>query len=277
LHGSLDIETLCAQDYAAQAQDEEIIQILIDAGAVIVRENRTFVGPRQATLDHVTDPDTYRTVLLQHEKEMAVRDKAEADLLAMKVANAEKARIRKLHRDLIRKRDNRLESLKQRDLAMRNKEVRDQRMAKLASEDMADRSKHAEKMLQFGEWRKAEDGSNLWQWEHRKTYENKTFHHIYDQARDQMQELRDYNCFEKFDGRWNAVTGKHLEVPWGRGEAFIVEGIDNNKTVDEIRIQHSRPHSVAGEDKSSIMYKDENDKELEGEDLDDILGSLTKR
>jgi hypothetical protein len=248
-------------------QDEEICKILIDAGADVVRINQTLVAPRETALQHVTDPDTYRTVLFQHESEMAVRDKAEADILAEKMANAEKARIRKLHKDLARRRDNRLESVKQKEVAKKTKHVREQRMTKLAADEAADKAKVAQRLLQFGEWKKEDDGR--WNWEHRKRYENRTFGHLYSRAKDQMQELRDYNCFDKFDSRWNAVTGKHLEVPWGRGEAFVLEGIDNNKKVSEQTLQSQ------SQDKSSVMYKDENDKELEGEDLSQLLGSLT--
>lgn len=74
----------CPIDYAAMNNDMEHIQILLEAGATLRRENAMLRAKRRAILKNVYDPDVYRVLnehLKREEAEFQAREKQRFDEL----------------------------------------------------------------------------------------------------------------------------------------------------------------------------------------------------
>lgn len=52
-------------DHAAYNQDLDLINLLLEYGADLIRENHTFVAPRTSVIKNVYDPDCFRVLYEQ--------------------------------------------------------------------------------------------------------------------------------------------------------------------------------------------------------------------
>jgi hypothetical protein len=243
----------CALDYAVMNQDPFSIQTLIDNGANLTRNNEILVAQRKHILSMSTDPEC-RAII---KKQLAKEERQLAGEAALKAAEeavlayTEKRRLR-MESDLLH-REQRAAEAKEAEV----KEYRDRIMA-----DRMDRI-HDEmagllrpRPPRPGTWVK-ENQPGAWSLKRHDDEFVNIESKVYSESAYMMKELRVANKREVFNERWQAKSGGTLEMEWNRDKRFVTE---------ESKLA-SRPASS-----NPLDFRDENDEELEGEDLDLLMG-----
>lgn len=241
----------CALDYAVMNQDVASIQTLLSHGADLIRNNQILVAQRKHILSLATAPDCKAVI----KKALAKAEKLMAEDLAARakedaaVADAEKRRLRM--EDDIRNRALRAQEEKEADI----KEYRDRIMADRMDrirDDMAGmlrpRPPHPGlwvKEAHPGHWtKKRQDDEYV-------NIESK----VYSESLSMMSALKESNREDVFEKRWHEKSGGHLEMEWSRDKQFQTTSKDV-----------LRPNS-----NSALDFRDENDDELDGEDLEALM------
>jgi hypothetical protein len=183
---------------------------------------------------------------------------------------AQIADLKKRHDRLARKRDEAIEAKRQQDEQEYHQAREADKKAKLEEQERLMKQERNAGAGRFGGWKR--DGpTGHWDYESRKTsYDpNATGDAVYQANRTLMKKLRDKNKFEVYNKRWKNKTGNDLEVTWTKQEVFNIAGLDSD---DENRAdtKKKKPKEII----DSLSIRDENDKELEGEDIGDLMGFL---
>ena len=259
-------------DFAAMNNNKEVIQLLLDNGASVERENNILVAKREELLDHVKDPDTYRLLnnkvkvvkalrsaqkqkddeLLRIETEkQKIIDQIEKFELRRKMKRAKKERIagEKFHKDQLKKiaEENRLEM---NGLLGRND----------------DDSKY-----KYGRWVK--DNFGKWHWEKRRVGTLK--HDIHKEGLEQLRVISDKYAYKVYNDRWKELTDGHeLEVTWTKSrifDQFLETDAPGQSKEEKYAVELGPPGA------DDIDFRDENDELLAdmGDDLDDLIGDFS--
>ena len=179
----------------------------------------------------------------------------------------QQAELKKRHDRLARKREEALEAKRQQDEAEYQQQREADRKAKLEEQARQLKAERNAAVGRFGGWKK-ENPTGHWNYEARNSaYDpNAKGDVLYHSNRKLMKTLRDKNKFEVYNARWQRKTGNDLEVHWTKQEVFNVEGIDSD---DEKKAEgkKKKPKEII----DSLAIRDENDAELEGEDIGDLL------
>lgn len=181
------------------------------------------------------------------------------------------ADLKKRHGRLARKREEAIEAKRQQD-EQEYQEFREaERKAKLEEQERLMKIERHAGAGRFGGW--IRDGpTGHWDYQSRQTsYDpNATGDAMYQSNRVLMKKLKDKNKFEVYNKRWKDKTGNDLEVTWTRQDVFNVDGIDSDDDNKTDGKKKKTPKGII----DSLAIRDENDKELEGEDIGDLLGYL---
>lgn len=255
-------------DHAAVNQDIEIIMMLLERGAKVMRENYVFVGSRHHILRNVHDPECYKVL---YEKLLEEEDEAFARQIKQQQRNfiieAEKNHV-KLHLALNKKKQRRLERLKALEDTTRSETILKERLGKLSDEMEKNLKAQEKKKSTHGIWEK--DFAGHWEFYPRKTASISS-QGIYDTNKAIMTSLQDKNDITRFNKIWREKTDKgKIELPWKKSEPFVLPG-------DKVEVIHSTKQISLDQLQNTatdVDYRDENDQELEGEDLDDMLKDL---
>ncbi|RYH31194.1 ankyrin repeat domain-containing protein [archaeon] len=286
-----------AIDHAAVNQDLELIELLLEHGAKLRRENNILVAKRRPILDLVIDPDCYRTIyeaLLVEERE-ANRRKMERDR-TQKLKEDERY-YEKLHATLNKRKQRRQERERKEDNEFRADIIMAERMEAMRKERQEQLKKKELWASEQGEWKKAVDTTSNssdsmavhWNFE-RKTRLLMTGEMLYQQNKETMKSLQKVNNVQIYNRTWNKLTGGgNLELKWPREEKFFTEE-DRPKMASRhgtpFAFQQEERGSVSGTSSSltasgmlalgnDVFYMDENDDALQGEDsLDDLISDL---
>jgi len=252
-------------DYCVMNNNIEMIQILLNEGVRLRRDNLELVAKRRSLLKLVYDPDIYRILnsRLQEEEEVfqareaekkAIQDEIDADNRAVK--NLEMLAKRKKIREQRLKDDAILE-------AQLAKEA--QRKANIEASLLQLTKGKKTQQLMYGTWEK--DEQRNWSWKARQTQltlqeqANKT----HASACSQMFALQNKNKKEMYEKRWQEMGGEgKIVVPWTRSKAFDTE----EKMGEEESVV-----SVEINEDEDLNFRDEDDEELDGEDFDDLFGA----
>lgn len=275
-------------DHAAANQDLEVINLLLKHGAKLMRDNRILVAQRSSVLKNVYDPQCYKVLyeaLLLEEAEfrktMAKRERTDALI-------AEDKHYEKLHVELSRRKQKKEARLKAKAESQRTEEIAEERAAKLRQEmEEGLKARAMQEANIEGQWKK--DIGGHWEQQIRRPIAL-TSKNIYDRNRQIILDLKKSTNIKSYNETWKATTGGgRIEVPWTR--SLAVDAIDLEPEPDELdafskQLLLEAGGSIAGaastmtgassiQDLSQdIDYRDENDEELEGEDLEDLLEDL---
>lgn len=253
---------LSALDYAVMNDDVMAVKLILDAGAKTDRENRILVAPRVPVLDHWRgNPEVYRLVLEANEKEMGERAAIELERYEAGADLREAQRVQKLHHDLAKFREHKMVKKAAKETA---EEIEEKALAyqrKLL--DALDYLKvSADKRRGAGGWLRNEVGQWHWQDIVKKKRELDS---LYSGSVSMMKELHQANKVDRFNDKWKVLTdGGSLELKWDKADKFRVEG--------EVYSDEEKD----GQHELDVVeeFRDENDAELEGEDLDDMMDLL---
>ena len=267
----------CALDYAAANQDVEVVHLLLDHGATVLRENRTLVAERAHILKNVYDPECYRVLyerLLFEERAVEMR---KAKYREVEQLVEEEKTHKKLHRDLAKKKEQRMLRDKNAQEAKRAEELLFERKKKIQAEMEANLQETEKKKVSKGIWKRDKTGH----WEYYKTRPFKLRNEVlYEESLKTVQELHAKNAYDKYNSMWEGLSaGGKLEMKWARTDPFKWEGMHVPAIGDVDRTSRLNTAQMApGAKKAKALdvdFRDENDEELEGENLDDLLASLT--
>ena len=178
-------------------------------------------------------------------------------------------RLNKLFEDKKQARLDRLDSLRaEKAAAVQQKKVEkfqkiysDEINAKLIRElDKIKRDRDAD-THKYGLWEKKLGTAGNWTFSNQdpKTFRVKT--DIYGESRKMLLGMKDDYSFDKYNDRWKNKTGSLLEIRWDKS--------------DDFNIAEDAAVKVASEMDKALDFRDENDDELDGENLDDLFGDTS--
>lgn len=246
----------CALDYAVMNQDPFSIITLIENGANLTRNNLILVAQRKHILSLATDPQC-RAIL---KKQLAKEEKQRAEEAEIKakeqemLEDVEKRRLR-MESDLLN-REQRAEAAKEAEIMEYRDRILSNRQDQIHDE-MAGLMRP--RPPRPGLWIK-EEPSGAWSLKRRDDEFVNIESKVYSESLQLMSELREANRLQIFNDRWKEKSGGGLEMNWSRDRQFIVAG-------QELDL---RPSSS-----NLLDFRDENDAELEGEDIDKLIGGLS--
>jgi ankyrin repeat protein len=256
-------------DHAAVNQDLEVILMLLERGARVMRENYIFVGSRHHILRNVHDPECYKVL---YETLLKEEDEAFAKQIKLQQRNFvidEEKKHEKLHLALNKKKQRRLERLKLLEDNKRNEEVLQERLEKLKAEMEKNLKAQERSKADHGRWTK--DFAGHWEFFPRRCAPV-TSSGIYEANKQIMTQLQHKNSIDRFNNVWRQVTDKgRIELPWKKSDPFSLAG-ENMKQIDSTKVLLTTKSLQSLS--TDVEYRDENDQELEGENLDDILNDL---
>lgn len=257
----------CAIDYCAMNGNENLVQLLIDVGAEVLRENKILVASR-TQLMHLASNEKTANLLRGVISDTIEEKEAEEQRKRIEKAIAEEAIAIKKRKE--RQDRKRLEAHEYRK-KMAQQEYEEMRARnrklKMEEEERQLREQRGALHRRFGHWKKIENGGGRWAYSERRDEQDKTKDRdvVYRSARKQMQELKQQNSFGVANARWEKKTGNKLEINWkDKEKLFDIPGLDDDKKTVNKR-------QAAEEIVDGLQYRDENDAELEGEDIDELL------
>lgn len=263
-----------ALDYAVMNQNVDLVKLLLVNGATVLRNNYTLVAKRAPIMSLVVDPDVHALIYTQLKKETEAFAEVKAIEEEKQKREKESLRVKKLNQFLQDKRDRKREEEEQQRNEQRAKEVRAERVAKLkvtSAHSKLSEAQIAENRRRLGEYRK--DTQGHWEWNDKAVVHRASTAHVYPDAVKTMGRLRTTNKLTKFNERWKSLTGKELEVTWARSTAFDIAGFDYSAEFDgPNRKEGGKEGLVIGNGMTD--FRDENDRELEGDAFDDVMSSL---
>lgn len=261
----------CAIDYCAMNGDDTMVQVLIDVGAHVLRDNNLLVAQRAQIVG-----------LAGNEKTTQLLKNVVKETLAEKEEDEQRKRIEKALAEeylATKKRREKMETKRQaahdfrKQLAQQEyEEMRARnRKLKMEEEEAVLRAERGSLHKRFGGWDKIENGGGRWEYRERATEHDKNCdrNKLYKAGKKQMLELQAQNSYAVANARWEKKTGNKLEIDWSEKEKlFAMPGLDDDQK-EAVAVK-----KVAEEIQDGLLFRDENDAELEGEDLGELLDML---
>ena len=257
-------------DYAAHNKNFPLVQLLLDYGATVRRENKLFAAQRAPLLDSITDKQCYKRMERRLDKETAGDRKREAA--------EEAARIQKVIDDAnqakkqyqLDKAEKRLEEEEKRSRLKIKDEILRKKIEKLSGELNEEKAAKAVAVHSMGSWNKGDDRHWIWLAKKAPNSHIQSHNHIYNEGLKLAIQVKERRSVSSVNKRWEAITGTKLEVKWDSMAGFdeIIKVDRRNRLGASGSIDDDNT-AVAKID-FPLDIKDENDKELEGEDLGDF-------
>mmetsp|Transcript_25454 Transcript_25454/g.37532 ORF Transcript_25454/g.37532 Transcript_25454/m.37532 type:complete len:448 (+) Transcript_25454:107-1450(+) len=257
----------CPIDYAAMNGHELMVEILLERGAEVLRDNHTFVATRQQLL-HVTVGENAKRMIQDRIRNVVAEKEAEVERKRIEKAIAEEAaNLKKRHARLARKRQEAIEAKAIADEREFQEKKEAEKKKKLEEDARLLRQERTASNKRLGGWKK-KGYNGRWEYQNREGPVDKKAERdeLYHSNRRLMKTLRDKNKFEVYNDRWKRTTGgSELEVVWTKQAVFDIPDLDSDDEKSDT-VQKRKPKVI-----DSLAYHDENDAELEGEDIDDLL------
>jgi len=147
-------------DHAATNQDLDLIQLLLEYGADLVRENYMLVAPRAAVLKNVHDPDCFRVLYERLNIELREREERKLEVLEEDADEVQKQDFAELLEGLARRRQKREERRLHRERQERLREVEMHRRAQMEKEQLQRDEERRRQRQAAGLW--IRDGNGGW-------------------------------------------------------------------------------------------------------------------
>jgi hypothetical protein len=274
-----------AIDHAATNQDVELISMLLDFGANVVRDNKILVAKRHHILRNVYDPECYKILYERllfeqslNEKKNALRAKEDALL-------EEDKHYENIHIALDKRRAKRLIRDKAKAEMLLKETVSTDRTLKIRNEMERNLQAKAEtKSLHQGSWERYDlnSGASLainWRYKEKSSAapvvnDSRT---LYTSNLKIMDCLRAKNEIDTFNSRWQSITGgSQLELDWRKAYPFILPPIPGAITKPPSNGDKFSIDPAARRREAQLCLEQEaaDRAALEGEDLDDLLGDM---
>jgi hypothetical protein len=273
----------CPIDYAAMNGHEAMVAILLERGAEVLRDNKIFVGSRQPLL-HITVGTISRQLIKERIDDVMIENQ-----IAVEIAEEEKAvaddikNLRKRHARLARKRVEGAEKKVLKKEALHQKKREDDKKKKLEEDYQQMKEEKERQGTRHGRWTKPDKVSGRWHYESSDrpftvlpsitSSNNPAERYIgYDANLKIMHSLQDKYDYRLYNERWKKKTGNNLEIEWNKDELFRTDDERLRRGQSRGGARDGRGGDEAGEAiTTSLDIYNENDQELEGESIDDLL------
>ena len=272
-------------DYAAMNDNHEMVKLLLDNGATARRVNESFAVPRmlpgKTILDRTKDAECYSLIEerlleeiaeLEYQKELE-EERKRKERLAKKLAELKEKHARMKEERILKLQRNKAEKLRD--------EVRAAKMAQLAKKLALDEALKEASKHNLGSW--IRDDHHRWHWNKKKVFQPVDHDYVYNQSMKLVAEVRNKRSIAALNKRWKGFAGSDakIEVRWQTLEKFEeIAGKD-----EEIQKERAASAGVGAGKKPSTPdrflkhedivqpfdFKDENDHELDGHDLSDMV------
>lgn len=299
----------CPIDYASMNGHEAMVALLLERGAEVLRENKIFAASRQPLLHIAVGPVSRR--LIQERIDEVVMEKAITKQIEdeEKALEDDILKLKKRHERLGRKRREAITQKHDTATKEYHSQRENEKYQKLYEENERIRlERNTKNVARYGYWKKEEEKGGRWQYQFSDrpvgpngpilppssslsssrtgtTAPNsllsrpKTTSGIpervekyqgYQENLSTMRDLKEKYNFQKYNDRWKKKTGNNLEIQWKKEDIFQlpIEERYSPQTDDQ---KASRSGKRRDEIADTLAVYDENDKELEGENIDDLL------
>lgn len=262
-----------AIDFATMNQDIELVRYFLEHDARVTLENQYIVTKREHILTYAKDPDVYRIIKerLDFEQQQIVEEERKKEEERQRVLEEERQRQLKLDMQRMKGKTKlirmlRLQQLEEAKALEKKRQIReslDQQMElfmKTASKEEA--------FYHAGEWWR--DNYNHWDLRLKPEFVS-NFDKVYTDALKLIQKLKSDNDYGVLQGRWskaNAGEGP-LRAVFKRNALFDVALSEEQKKPEDEHEKFEAKDKI--NDTLDFEYKNENDAELDGEDLDEIM------
>ena len=235
------------------------------------------------------DPDCYRLLYERLLLEEGEAERRRIERAKVNQMHQQELSHVKLHKALDKRKEKRLKRETERAAAQREDKASAEHLKQLQEEMEQNLAAKERRKAEHGVWRKDELGH----WEFcPKVYEPRNASVLYTENRKVVTDAYERNKAEGFQQTWKKVTTDgELEVPWKRADPFILPDIrlqlqqqqqrlligssgGSIGSADGVDSQARTLISRDGKPAVDIEYRDENDAELEGEDIDDLICAL---
>ena len=156
-------------DYAVLNENILLIQLLLDYGATVRRDNKYFVIQRSSLLDNVQDKKCYHRIKDKLNIELAIE---ENKLLKIQAIRKERDRIAARKQFQLEKKERRMEALEKTRTQKTQNEMIQKRIAKVSNKLNAEKAEVEELLHSRGAWEKSiVDDENIshWVWQGNKS------------------------------------------------------------------------------------------------------------
>jgi hypothetical protein len=189
---------------------------------------------------------------------------------------------RKRHARLARKRLEGAEKKEKKKEAVHLKKREDDKKKKLEEDYQQMKEEKERHGTRHGRWSKPDKMSGRWQYECsdrpftvlpsiRSPNQPRERYIGYDANLKIMQGLRDKYDYRLYNERWKRKTGNDLEIEWKKDELFRTEDDHLQRAQSRGRSDGSGGEEAGEAITTSLDIYNENDRELEGESIDDLL------
>lgn len=209
----------CALDYCVMNSNLPMVQLLIESGALVRRDNHTFAAKRESLLDLAKDADIYQLINKKLKKELIQFEHDNEVKERYRHMVEEEKRLIRLDKSLAKRKMKRIEH----QIAEEEKLIKIallQRKKELGKRDMDklnDQMKEKE-IAKHGEWRK----DSYHRWHYHLCKPDATSKSVFPAGLSMMKSLRDLNSKDKVAGLWSKLSkGGELELNWTRQEPFL--------------------------------------------------------
>ena len=165
----IDKGGLSPLDYAVLNENILLIQLLLDYGATVRRDNKYFVIQRSSLLDSVQDRKCYHRIKDKLNIELAIE---ENKLIKIQAIRMERDRIAARKQFQLEKKERRMEALEKTRTQKTQNEMIQKRMAKVSDKLNAEKAEVQELLHSRGAWEKSiVDDENIshWVWQGNKS------------------------------------------------------------------------------------------------------------
>lgn len=165
----IDKGGLSPLDYAVLNENSHLIQLLLDYGATVRRDNKYFVIQRSSLLDNVHDKKCYNRIKDKLNIELAIE---ENKLIKIKAMRKESDRIAARKQFQLEKKERRMEALEKTKAQKNQNEILRKKIAKISEELNAEKAEVDQLLHSRGTWEKSiVDDENIshWVWQGNKS------------------------------------------------------------------------------------------------------------
>lgn len=291
----------CPIDYAAMNGHEAMVGILLERGAEVLRTNHIFVGNRQPLL-HIAVGDISRKLIKDRIDDVMIENQIATEIAREEQAQADDIKkLKKRHQRIARKRAEKFEKKDQLKELKYHQQREDEKHKKMNDEYLK-QQEEKERLNQdrHGRWIRSMNADGRWLYEQHDrpgtstsknessnsgflppinqhggdgstTNSNPPERYLgYNANLKTMHELREKYDFNVYNARWKKKTGNNLEIEWKKNEIFVTNEDEDDRAGSAAG---RRGQSREGDDMitTSLDIYNENDKELQNEDINDLL------
>jgi len=214
-----------ALDFAAMNGDLESVELLLEYGALVRRDNRTLVAQRKPILEHCWNPEIYNVLRKKLKEEDREFEFAETTRQKFAAVVAEEKKREKSMANWYKRKEIKMLAKIEHEKSERIRLDKEAKYQRVSAEMQALEDKKKGVKHRLGQWERNMYGK--WSWREIKNRVDKT--KVWPDAVKEFDRLKTLTDKDKYADLWNKLTGSELELPWSIGAPFAAEEEQKNE------------------------------------------------